>query len=70
MVDPTPAELMRAQGHFMVFLSSLLERRGVVAAGELATLLQVYADVVAESEPGEGAILAFWAAVARTGAPH
>ena len=70
MVDPTPGELMRAQGHFLVFLSSLLERRGVVAPGELANLLGLYADVVAESEPGEGAILAFWAAVARNGVPH
>ncbi len=70
MVDPTPAELMRAQGHFMVFLSSLLERRGVVAAGELANLLRLYADVVAESEPGEGAVLAYWAAIARQDVPH
>ena len=70
MPGPTPAELMRAQGHLMVFLSSLLERRGVVAAGELASLLQLYAEVVAELEPGEGAILAYWAAVARGATPH
>jgi hypothetical protein len=61
---------MRAQGHFIVFLSSLLERRGVTATGELAKLLQVYADVVGESEPGEDAILAYWAAVARGATPH
>ena len=37
---------MRAQGHFTVFLSSLLERRGVVAAAELGKRLQLYAEVV------------------------
>jgi len=44
---------MRAQGHFMVFLSSLLERLGAVVAGELVKLLQLYADVVSETELGE-----------------
>jgi len=70
MVDATPSELMRAQGHILVFLSSLLERRGIVAAGEFAMLLQLYAEVVAESEPGEGAILAYWAAVTRAATSH
>lgn len=50
---------MRAQGHFKVFLSSLLARRGVVASGELAMLLNLYADADAESEPGEAAVLAY-----------
>ncbi len=54
----------------LVFLSSLLERRGIVAAGEFAMLLQLYAEVVAESEPGEGAILAYWAAVTRAATSH
>jgi hypothetical protein len=60
---------MRAQGHLMVFLASLLERRGIVAPGELASLLQLYAGVVTESEPGEGAVLAYWAAVAAGATP-
>ncbi|GEM_PF-3527158 len=54
----------------MAFLSSLLERRGVLASGELAMLLNLYADVIAESEPGEAAVLAYWAAVAGNAIPH
>ena len=70
MPDPTPGELMRAQGHLLAFLSSLLERRGIVAPGELASLLRTYAEVVAECEPGEGAILAYWAEVASGANAH
>jgi hypothetical protein len=70
MDDPTPAELMRAQGHLLVFLSALLERRGLAGPGEISKLLKVYADVVAETESGEGAILAYWAAVTGQRTPH
>jgi hypothetical protein len=41
-----------------VFLSGLLERRGGGVAGELFNLSWLHADVVAESEPGEGAVQA------------
>ncbi len=56
---------MRAQSHLLAFLASLLERKGLARSGEIASLLKAYAEVVGESEPGEGAILAYWAAVAR-----
>ena len=70
MAEPTPGELMRAQGHLVVFLASLLQRQGVIQAGEFAGLLQVFADATAETDPAEGEVLAFWAAAVRTIAPH
>ena len=69
MADPTPAELMRAQGHLVAFLASLFQRRGVVKRAEFSSLLQTYADLVAETDPAEGAILAAWAAVVRQMTP-
>ena len=37
---------------------------------EFAGLLQVFAEAVAETDPGEGEILAFWAATARELTPN
>ncbi|MDR3474368.1 MAG: hypothetical protein P4M09_22190 [Devosia sp.] len=70
MVDPTPGELMRAQGQLVAFLASLLQRRGVLKVEEFAQLLQVFADAVAETDPGEGDILAYWASAARDIVPN
>ncbi|MBS0363393.1 MAG: hypothetical protein JSR98_18610 [Proteobacteria bacterium] len=51
----------------MVFIASLLSRAGVVSTSEFSSLLSVFADTVAETEPGEGALLAAWAADVETG---
>jgi len=61
---------MRAQGQLVAFLASLLQRRGVLKVEEFAQLLQVFADAVAETEPGEGEVLAHWASAVRDMVPH
>jgi hypothetical protein len=61
---------MRAQGQLVAFLASLLQRRGLLKVEEFAGLLQVFAEAVAETEPGEGEILASWAAAARDMTPN
>lgn len=61
---------MRAQSQLVVFLASLLQRQNVLKVEEFARLLQVFADAVAETDPGEGDILAYWAATARDMAPN
>lgn len=61
---------MRAQGQLVAFLASLLQRRGVLKVEEFSQLLQVFADAVAETDPGEGDILAYWASAARDMVPH
>jgi len=61
---------MRAQGQLVAFLASLLQRRGVLKVEEFAQLLQVFADAVAETDPGEGDVLAYWASAARDMVPH
>jgi hypothetical protein len=59
MVDPD--DLAGAQGKFAVFVASLLQRAGVAPMSEFAELLDVSAESVAETEPGEAVILARWA---------
>lgn len=54
-------DVIGAQGKFAVFVASLLQRTGVAPMAETAALLKVFAASVAETEPGEGAILAQWA---------
>lgn len=61
---------MRAQGQLVVFLASLLQRQSVLKVEEFAQLLQVFADAVSETDPGEGDILAYWASAAREMAPN
>lgn len=60
-------DLVGAQGKLVVFIASLLSRAGVVSTSEFSSLLSVFADTVAETEPGEGALLAAWAADVETG---
>lgn len=60
--------LIRAQGHALALLGVLLGRAGVVPAAEFARLLGLYAAATAETDPGEGDILACWAAMVSDGA--
>lgn len=55
-------DLAGAQGKLAMFIASLLERAGVATTAEFAELLGAYASVVSETQPGEGALLASWAA--------
>lgn len=57
------AALAGAQAKFALFLASLFQRAGVAPMVEFAALLDVFAETVAETEPGEGAVLAQWAKV-------
>lgn len=56
------AVLAGAQAKFALFLASLLNRAGVAPMEEFADLLGVFADSVADSDPGEAAILRSWVA--------
>ncbi|MBV9509348.1 MAG: hypothetical protein JO303_03590 [Caulobacteraceae bacterium] len=49
----------------MLFLASLLHRERVIAGPEFGALLATFAATVSETDPGEGAILAGWAAAVR-----
>ena len=62
MAEPTPGELMRAQGRFVLFVASLLQGSEIVKRDEFGRLLAVFAATVRETEPAEGDILAEWAA--------
>ena len=54
-------DLADAQGKLVLFLASILQRAGGPPRDEFGRLLAVFAESVAESSPGEGAILARWA---------
>jgi hypothetical protein len=58
-------DLVGAQGKLVVFIASLLQRAGVARIDEFGELLTVFADTVAETEPGEAAILRQWASALR-----
>lgn len=58
-------DLAGAQGKLVVFLAALLERSNIASSAEFGQLLAVFADTVAESDPGEGAILSRWAAAVK-----
>lgn len=60
---------MRAQGKLVVLLASMLQGAGVKSFSEFAALLGIYAVTVAEEEPAEGEILAYWAGMVREMAP-
>ena len=62
--------LAGAQGKLVVFIASLMHRAGVVGTGEFASLLATFAATVAETDPGEGEILAQWASAVRSTAPN
>ena len=62
MDDLSASEMTRIQGHLLRFLASLLQRKGLLTMMEFGDLLSLYARVVSEVEPVEGAVLAEWAA--------
>lgn len=64
------SDLAGAQGKLVMFLASLLARAGVVEAAEFGQLLAVFADTVAEEDPGEGEILSRWAMAVKAMSPH
>ena len=64
------SDLAGAQGKLVMFLASLLARAGVVETAEFAALLSTFAETVAETEPGEGALLAAWSADVRAASGH
>ena len=46
----------------MIFIASLLQRADVASMQEFGELLSLYAATVADTDPGEAAILKGWAA--------
>jgi hypothetical protein len=70
MSDPAADPAIRAQGKLVMFLASLLAARGVAPADEFARLLEVFALTVEETEPLEGAVLAYWASCVAAGASN
>jgi hypothetical protein len=63
-------DLAGAQGKLVVFLAALLQRSNIVSTAEFGQLLAVFADTVAEADPGEGEILSSWATAVKAMAPH
>jgi len=61
----TADTLAGAQGKFAIFVASLFQRAGVTSMQEFGDLLAIFADTVAETEPGEAVILRGWAAMIR-----
>lgn len=70
MSDLQMADLMAAQGKFVIFLASMLERGGVAAMTDFAQLLDTFAATVEETEPKEAEILASWASAVRKAVAH
>lgn len=69
-MTPSPEDLAGAQGKLVVFIASLLQRSAGVRTSEFAALLDVYAATVAETAPGEAALLAAWSADVRAASGH
>ena len=69
-MDDSAEDLAGAQGKFVVFLASLLQRAGVVSVAEFASLLTAFATTTSETSPEEGDVLAGWAAAVRALVPH
>ena len=61
----TASPLAGAQGKFAVFMASLFQRAGVATMQEFSELLTIFADTMADTDPGEAAILEGWAAAIR-----
>jgi hypothetical protein len=72
VVDDTDdrSDLAGAQGKLVVFLAALLQRSNIVSSVEFGQLLAVFAETVAEEDPGEGEILSRWATAVKAVAPH
>lgn len=66
----TVDDLAGAQGKFAMFVASLLQRAGVAPMEEFAELLAMFAETVADTDPGEAAILSQWAATIRAPSGH
>ena len=62
MTAPSIDDLVGAQGKFVIFIASLLQRADVASMQEFGKLLSLYAATVADTDPGEAAILKRWAA--------
>lgn len=62
--------LAGAQGKLVVFIASLLQRSAVLKTAEFASLLDVYADSVAETAPQEAAFLTAWSSEVRAVGGH
>jgi hypothetical protein len=62
-------DLAAAQGKLVVFLAAVLQRSNIVSSSEFGQLLGVFADTVAEAEPGAGNILGGWASAVKAMAP-
>lgn len=54
-------DIAGAQAKFAVFTASLLQRAGVATMADFADLLRSFAQTVAETDPGEAALLTAWA---------
>lgn len=67
---PNLTDLAGAQGKFAIFVASLLQRAGVAPMGEFADLLGMFAETVADTDPGEAEILRDWADSIRTVGTH
>jgi hypothetical protein len=65
-----PEDLAGANGKLVLFLASILQRADILPMTEFAQLLSVFANSVAETDPGEAAVLARWAAAIGTPSEH
>jgi len=63
-------DVLAAQGKFVLFMASLLQRGGIATMGDFAQLLDTFAAAVDETEPKEAEILAGWASAVRKAIAH
>jgi hypothetical protein len=70
MSDLQMADVVNAQGKFVVFVASLLQRGGVANMTDFAALLATFAATVEETEPTEAEILGSWASAVRKAIAH
>ena len=61
MTAPSIEDLVGAQGKFVIFIASLMQRAGVASMDEFGELLSLYAATVADTDPAEAEILKGWA---------
>jgi hypothetical protein len=60
------ADLAGAQGKLAIFIARLFQRTGVATMAEFSELLDMIAETMTTSEPGEAALLRQWAAAIST----
>jgi hypothetical protein len=58
---------IRAQGKLVTLTAAVLQTAGVKPMADFAALLATFAVAVGETNPCEGEILAYWAAMVREG---